>query len=155
MVIGPEGEQLGVMSTYDAIRSAEEAGLDLVEVSPNSNPPVCRIMDYGRFKYREQKKEAEARKKRTEVVTKEIRIRYQTDIGDIETKLKRARDFIAEGNKVKFSMRFRAREVTHADLGRERFDFLVEKLVDVAKVEERTSLTGMTMHIVFAPQVAK
>lgn len=150
-VIGAEGEQLGVLATRDAIAAAEAAGLDLVEVAPTANPPVCRILDYGKFKYKEQKKEAEAKKKRTETGLKEIRIRYQTDIGDIDTKVRQAREFLLEGNKVKFSMRFRAREITHADLGRDKFDLLVEKLSDVATVEDRSPIAGTMLFITFVP----
>ena len=133
---------------------AEEAGLDVVEVSPNATPPVCKLMDYGKFKYKVQKKEAEARKKRSDTTIKELRIRYRTDVGDLETKLKHAREFLAEGDKVKFSMRFRGREIMYQDLGNEKFNELVERLSDVAVVDERSSVTGRQMYIIFAPQKA-
>lgn len=150
-VIGENGENLGVMSVKDALGHAEKAGLDLVEIAPQGNPPVCRIMDYGKFKYREQKKEAEARKKRTEVVTKELRIRYITDVGDLETKLKQTREFLAEGDKVKFTMRFKGREAAYLDLGKAKFDLIVERLADVATVDERSPTAGRFIYIVFAP----
>lgn len=150
-VISDTGEQLGILAIRDALQRAEETGLDLVEVAAAANPPVCRLMDYGKFKYREQKKEAEARKKRTEMTTKELRIRYNTDVGDLDTKLKQARDFLDEGDKVKFSMRFRGREIAFQDLGQEKFKMLVERLSDVANVDEKSPLTGRQMYIVFAP----
>lgn len=152
LVITDDGEQLGVMQTRDAVNLAMDRGLDLVEVAPQSNPPVCKVMDYGKFKYREQKKEAEARKKRVEVEIKELRIRYRTDVGDFETKLKKAREFLAEGNKVKFSMRFKGREIMYIDLGAKKFDELIERLQDVAIVDERSGRMGSQIYIVFAPK---
>ena len=150
-VISDTGEQLGVMPTRQAITTAEEAGLDLVEVSPNTNPPVCRLMDYGKFKYREQKKESEARKRRTETSLKELRVRYITDVGDLETKLKKAREFLAEGDKVKFSMRFKGREIMYQDLGEAKFQVIIDRLADVATVDEKSPRGGRQIHIVFAP----
>lgn len=150
-VIADNGENLGVMQVKDALALAQKAELDLVEIAPTGKPPVCRIMDYGKFKYREQKKEAEARKKRTETVIKELRIRYNTDIGDLETKLKHAREFLAEGDKVKFSMRFKGREAAYLDLGKEKFDSIVQQLADVAAVDERSPLSGRLIYIIFAP----
>ena len=150
-VISDSGEQLGVLPVRQAQALAEEAGLDLVEVAANASPPVCKIMDYGKFKYKEQKKEAEARKNRSETSLKELRIRYITDTGDLEVKLKKAREFLAEGDKVKFSMRFRGREVMYQDLGQEKFNQIVERLSDVAIVDERSPIGGRQVHIVFAP----
>ena len=150
-MISDSGDQLGVMPLRDALTLAEQSELDLVEVAPQANPPVCRVMDYGKFKYREQKKEAEARKKRTETSVKELRIRYNTDIGDLETKLKHAQEFLAEGDKVKFSMRFRGREVAFLDLGRGKFDILVDRLSEFATVDERSPLSGRQIFITFAP----
>ena len=111
-----------MLSIRDALSKAEEAGLDLVEVAPGAKPPVCKILDYGKFKYKEQKKEAEARKNRSETTTKELRLRYRTDVGDLAVKLKRAREFLAEGDKVKFVMRFKGREAMYLDLGKEKLD---------------------------------
>lgn len=150
-VVSDSGEQLGVMTVTEALAIAQRDGLDLVEVAPQAKPPVCKIMDYGKFKYREQKKEAEARKKRSESTIKEIRIRYRTDVGDLETKLKQARDFLEEGDKVKFSMRFKGREAAFMDLGVQKFDQIVERLSDIAVVDERSSASGRQIHIVFAP----
>lgn len=146
-----DGEQLGVMSTRDALMKAEQTGLDLVEVAPQAKPPVCKIMDYGKFKYREQKKEAEAKKKRTEHVLKELRIRYSTDIGDLNTKLKQARTFLEEGNKVKFSMRFKGREAMYVELGLEKFKEISKQLEDIAVVDEQSPGAGRQIHITFAP----
>lgn len=150
-VIGAEGENLGVLPPRDAIALAEAAELDLVEVSPNTSPPVCRIMDYGKFKYREQKKEAEARKKRTEMIIKELRIRYNTDVGDLETKVKQARDFIAHGDKVKFTMRFKGREAEYLKLGQEKLNSIIERLADVAIVDEKSPIAGRLIYLIFAP----
>ncbi|RMD84136.1 MAG: translation initiation factor IF-3 [Candidatus Dadabacteria bacterium] len=154
-LIGEDGSQLGVVPIDKALEEAEERGLDLVEVSPKENPPVCKIMDYGKFRYREQKKQAEARKKRTEIVTKELRIRYRTDVGDLETKLKKAREFLEAGDKVKFTMRFRGREIMYLDLGMEKFDLIAERLSDIATVEERSPRLGNQVYIVFAPDKKK
>lgn len=145
------GEQKGVVLLKQALELAQEAGLDLVEVSPNADPPVCKLMDYGKFKYREQKKEAEAKKKRSETSTKELRIRYRTDVGDLETKLKKARGFLEEGDKVKFSMRFRGREIMYQNLGVEKFNSIVEELADIAAVDERSPVAGRQIYIVLAP----
>jgi translation initiation factor IF-3 len=139
------------MSIRDALLRAEGDELDLVEVSPNAKPPVCRLMDYGKFKYKEQKKEAEAKKKRSESTLKELRIRYRTDVGDLETKLKQAREFLAEGDKVKFSMRFKGREIAYVDLGVQKFNEIATRLADVATVDERSPAYGRQIHIVFAP----
>jgi translation initiation factor IF-3 len=150
-VVSDSGEQLGVLQINEAISIAERDGLDLVEVAPQANPPVCKIMDYGKFKYKEQKKEAEAKKKRTESTLKELRIRYRTDSGDLETKLKQAKDFLLEGDKVKFSMRFKGREAAFMNLGVEKFNQIVHRLAEVASVDERSPTTGRQIHITLAP----
>ena len=150
-VISDAGEQIGILAIRDALAAAEKAGLDLVEISPTATPPVCKIMDYGKFKYREQKKEAEAKKHRSETELKELRIRYCTDVGDLETKLKKARGFLEEGDKVKFSMRFKNREAMFMDLGNEKFKLITERLADIATVDEKSPLSGRQIHIVFAP----
>ncbi|HMO17097.1 MAG TPA: translation initiation factor IF-3 [Oligoflexia bacterium] len=147
-----DGEQKGVISTREAIRIAEDAGLDLVEVAPDANPPVCRLIDYGKLKYREQKKAAEARKKNFVQVVKEIRIRYSTDSHDLETKIKHARRFLEEGDKVRFSMRFRGREVVYKELGDEIFNQLALALADYAVMEERAPLANQKMHVTFGPK---
>lgn len=154
-VIADDGEQLGILTSKEAYEIAQERGLDLVEVSPNSEPPVCKLMDYGKFKYKAQKKEAEAKKKRTETSIKELRIRYRTDSGDLETKLKKARGFLAEGDKVKFSMRFRGREIVYLDLGVSKFEEIIEALSDVATVDERSPRHGRQIYIILAPAAKK
>ncbi len=150
-VIAPDGEQLGVLALKDALQRAQELELDLVEVAPQAKPPVCKILDYGKFKYKEQKKEAEARKNRSETTIKELRLRYRTDVGDLEVKLKQARDFLGEGDKVKFVMRFKGREAMYIDLGKEKFLQIEERLKDVATVDERSPTFGRQIHITFAP----
>lgn len=150
-LIGGEGEQLGVVAIRDALIAAEQSGLDLVEVAPEAKPPVCKLMDYGKFKYREQKKLNEAKKKRTEQEIKELRIRYRTDVGDLETKLKHAREFIGEGDKVKFSMRFKGREIAYLDLGWQKFETIIQELSDIAVVDERSPRGGRQIYIVLAP----
>lgn len=150
-LIGQDGEQLGVISIRDALAKAEELGLDLVEVAPGANPPVCKILDYGKFKYKEQKKEAEARKNRSETTIKELRLRYRTDVGDMAIKLKRARQFLAEGDKVKFVMRFRGREAMYLELGKEKLAEIEESLADVATVDEKSPAVGRQIFVTFAP----
>lgn len=150
-LISEKGEQVGIVSIREALERAELVGMDLVEVSPNAAPPVCKLLDYGKFKYKEQKKAAEAKKKRSETTVKELRIRYRTDEGDLETKLKKAREFLAEGDKVKFSMRFRGREIVYMDLGQEKFDAIIERLSDVATVDDRSPPTGRVVYVVLAP----
>jgi translation initiation factor IF-3 len=154
-VIDEEGGQLGIFPIRDAVDLAESKELDLVEVAPEAKPPVCRIMDYGKFKYREQKKEAEARKKRTEATVKEIRLRYRTDVGDLETKLKHAREFLQEGEKVKFLMRFKGREAMYLSLGQEKFEVISQRLSDIAQIEEKSPLAGRSIHMVLAPAKPK
>lgn len=151
LVVLPSGEMAGVMPTRDALVKAQEFELDLVEVAPNAKPPVCKILDYGKFKYKEQKKEAEARKNRSETSIKELRLRYSTGTGDLEVKLKHAREFLAEGNKVKFVMKFKGREAMHLDIGKEKLNQIAQSLSDVAVVDEGPPQFGKQIHIIFAP----
>lgn len=150
-----DGEQRGIVSLREALKIAEEAGLDLVELAPDAKPPVCRLIDYGKLKYREQKKAAEARKKTVVQEVKEIRIRYSTDSHDLETKVKHAKRFFQDGDKVRFSMRFRGREVVYKELGDKIFDELVQLLDEVAVSEERSPLMNQKMHITFGPKTGK
>lgn len=151
-VIDEDGKQLGIMSLEEALALAEEKDLDLLEVAPNASPPVCRLVDYGKFKYLEQKKEAQAKKKRSIIEVKEIRLRYNTDVGDLETKLKLARKFFEEGNKVKFSMRFRGREKGFVDKGLEKLETIIQSLKDVCTVESQTKeLQGNQLILVLSP----
>lgn len=153
-VIGPDGDQLGVLTTAAAIAAAEEAGMDLVEVAPNSEPPVCRILDYGKLKYKEQKKAAEARKKSSTAQVKELRIRYRTDKHDLETKVRKARKFLVDGDRVRFQMRFRGREVVYRELGEGTFKQISEMLDDVASVEDFSPLMNQRMHLTLAPRAS-
>ena len=155
LVISETGEQLGQMATRDAIMRAQSVELDLVEVSPNAVPPVCRIMDYGKFKYKQQKKDHEARKHRSENTVKELRIRYRTDIGDLETKLNQTKGFLADGDKVKIVVVFKGREAMFRDIGREKLDWFEERLKDVAIIDERSPISGNQIYLLFAPGTGK
>ena len=151
-VVDSDGEQLGVIELEKALAKAEEAGLDLVEVAAGATPPVCRILDYGKLKYREQKKAAEAKKKSSTTVVKELRIRYRTDKHDLETKVRKARKFLEEGDRVRFQMRFRGREVVYRDLGVETLNEVAEMLSDIATVEEVTPLLNQRMILTLVPK---
>ena len=151
-VIGANGEQLGILKTQDALKIAQDAELDLVVVAAKSVPPVCRILDYGKLKYKEQKKAAEIRRKSAVQETKELRIRYNTDDHDLETKIKNAVRFLEEGDKVRFSMRFKGREAMYENLGNDIFEMIIVRLQDLAQVDERTKLIGQKMMLVFAPK---
>ena len=151
-VIDQEGNQLGVLKLEDALKRAEEGGTDLVEVAPQGDPPVCRLLDYGKYKYREQKKAAEARKKTAMVSVKEIRVRYNTDEHDLQTKLRNARKFLQAGDRVRFQMRFRGREIVYKKLGEEIFKRIITDLDTISAVEESASLTGSRMIMTLAPK---
>lgn len=150
-VIDDEGEQIGIKSLQEALILAEAEKLDLVEISPTASPPVCKIIDYGKFKYRLQKKEAEARKKQTDNSVKELKVGYCTDKGDLDTKIKHARKFLSSGNKVKFSMRFKGREKAFATLGQEKLQGIVAELADISNVDELSPLNRSQMHIILSP----
>jgi len=151
LVIGPEGEQLGVLSKPDALAAAAEAGLDLVEVAPNATPPVCRIMDFGKFKYQQSKKAQQAKKKQKVIQVKELKVRPKTDEHDLETKAKHARRFLEEGNKIKVTVRFRGREIVHPDRGEMVLKKLMELLQGFATVESPPKMEGRTMVMVVTP----
>jgi translation initiation factor IF-3 len=139
----------------EALRRAEEAQLDLVEVAPTAQPPVCRILDYGKFKYQQHKKEAEARRKQTTTTVKELRLGYRTDVGDLERQIQKAREFLAAGDRVKFSLRFRGREMAYQNLGREKLMKVCEALKEVANVEGTARMEGRLMGVVLAPSTKK
>ncbi len=141
----------GVMTPRKAMALAEEAGLDLVEISPNTDPPVCKILDYGKYKYEQQKKAAEARKKQKIVDLKEIKIRPGIEPHDYEVKLRNAKRFLEEGDKVKVTMRFRGREMSHIQIGRELLDKLQQELASVSKVEYHPRLEGRQMIMILVP----
>jgi len=140
------------MRTRDAQQLADDAGVDLVEVAPEGKPPVCKILDYGKLKYREQKRIAAARKKAAVQVVKEIRLRYSTDEHDLETKIRAARNFIDEGDRVRFEMRFKGREIVYQDLGRQMYDKVIKALADVAAVDEMPPMQGPKMILILAPK---
>lgn len=151
-LIAAEGEQLGVVSTADALRQAEEAGLDLVEISPHADPPVCRIMDFGKYRYTASKKKHEAKKKQKQVGVKEVKFRPGTDIGDYEVKLRNLKRFLGEGNKTKVTLRFRGREMAHQELGVEMLRRVEEDLDEVGTVEQHPKMEGRQMVMVVAPK---
>jgi translation initiation factor IF-3 len=151
-VIDAEGQNKGVLTVFDAIQLAEEAGLDLVEVSPNSEPPVCKIMDYGRFRFAEQKKAAEARKKQKTIEIKEIKLRPAIDDHDYGVKMRAMKGFFEEGNKVKITLRFRGREMAHQDIGMKVLQRVKADIVDIAKVEAEPSFEGRQVVMVLAPK---
>ena len=151
-LIDDEGKNVGVVSFFDALAQAEEAGLDLVEIAPQSVPPVCKLLDYGRFKYQSQKKAAEARKNQKIVEIKEIKLRPNIDDHDYETKMKQARRFFEEGDKVKVTLRFRGREMAHQDLGIDLLERWRADVTDLAKVESEPRLEGRQMVMVMAPR---
>ncbi len=144
---------LGVVPTRQALIQAEEVGLDLVEISPNAAPPVCKILDYGKFKYEQQKKRNEARKKQKVIEVKEVKLRPNIDDHDYNTKMKHAREFFAEGDKVKFSLRFKGREMMHQNLGMDVLNRVRAEMDDVAKVEQFPQLEGKQMVMVMSSKV--
>lgn len=154
-LIGADGAALGVVAIDDALRRADEAQLDLVEVAPTAQPPVCRILDYGKFKYQQHKKEAEARRKQTNTTVKELRLGYRTDVGDMTRQIQKAREFLAEGDRVKFTLRFRGREMAYQDLGRQKLMKVCTALADAAAVEANPRMEGRLMGVVLAPQAKK
>jgi translation initiation factor IF-3 len=154
-VIDPEGEQLGIMTIEDALERAEDFELDLVEVAPNARPPVCKIMDYGKYKYQQKKRTAEARKKSSRVELKEVKFRPKTDEHDFQTKLKHARRFLEANNKVKITVMFRGREITHSDLAREQLERASEILSDCSKVEQSPRLEGRNMTMMLVPHLGR
>ncbi|OEU76084.1 MAG: translation initiation factor IF-3 [Desulfuromonadales bacterium C00003093] len=150
-VIDDEGGQLGILVTSEALRLANEQGLDLVEVSPQAEPPVCRIMDYGKYKYQQAKRASEARKKQVKVEIKEVKMRPKTDDHDFQFKIKHARRFLEEGNKVKMTIMFRGRENAHPDQGLKQLEKAVAALKDVGQVESRPSKMGRFMTMMIGP----
>ncbi len=146
------GENLGVVSKDDAIERAENAGLDLVEISPGADPPVCKILDYGRFKYQDQKKKNEARKKQKTIDIKEIKMRPNIDTHDYDVKMRSINRFISDGDKVKVTMRFRGREMVHQELGLKVLDRVRNQLEEVAKVEQFPRMEGRQMIMIVAPR---
>ena len=144
-LINAEGEQLGVMSSKDAMKLAKEANLDLVKIAPNAKPPVCKIIDYGKYRYEMARKEKEAKKKQKVIEVKEIRLSPNIDVNDLNTKMNHARKFLQGGNRVKVSVRFRGRELAHTATGKVILDGFAEKLSDVAVIDKPAKLEGKSM----------
>ena len=154
-VIGADGSQLGIMTSSDALALAEEKDLDLVKIAPNAVPPVCKIMDYGKFRFEQLKKEKEAKKNQKVVEIKEIRMSPGIDVGDFNTKLKNAQKFIADGNRVKVSVRFRGREMAHTDIGRALLARFAEQCAETAALDKAAKLEGRMMSIFLSPKTGK
>lgn len=151
-LVDASGEQLGVVSGYDALRIAQEKGLDLVEVAPMAKPPVCRIMDYGKFKYEESKRERESRKKQKVISIKEVKMRPNIEDHDFEVRYRQTERFLKEGDKIKCTIMFRGREVVHSELGKQVLDRLLERVKDLAVVERPAKLEGRNMIMILSPR---
>lgn len=151
-MVGSDGEQLGIMPAREAIRVAGDKGLDLVEVAPNARPPVCRIMDYGKYRFEQSKREREARKKQKVINIKEVKFRLGIEEHDFQVKARNAIRFLKAGDKVKVTIMFRGREISHADLGRKICDKLANQLKDIASVEKPPNVEGRNMTMILVPK---
>ena len=149
-LIGPDGEQIGVVSSREARKIADEAGLDLVKIAPNAKPPVCKVIDYGKYRYDLARKEKDAKKKQKTVELKEIRLSPNIDTNDLNTKMNAAKKFLAKGNKVKITLRFRGREMAHMNSSKHILDDLAEQLSDIAVVEKAPKIEGRSIGMVLA-----
>lgn len=154
-VIDKDGGQLGVLSIGEAMMKAEQAGLDLIEIAPNAEPPVCKIIDYGKYRYQLTKKEKESKKSQHQVKVKEIKVKPNTDDHDLQVKIKHAREFVAKGNKVRVTCTFRGREMMHPEFGERVVQRICEDLVDVATPESPARMMGRSMSVVLAPGAKK
>jgi len=150
-LINADNDNIGVVSFAEAIAMAEDSGLDLVEVAPNADPPVCRIMDFGKFQYEKQRRERKARKQQTKIEVKEIQLRPKTDDHHIGFKVRRARGWLQDGMKVRVRIRFRGREITHPEIGREHLNAILEELKDVGVIEQYPNMEGRDMLMILAP----
>ena len=151
-LVGADGEMIGIVTTREALATAEQTGFDLVEISPNADPPVCKLLDFGKFKYEQQKKKNEARKKQKIIEVKEIKLRPNIDDHDYDVKMRAATSFLDEGDKVKVTMRFRGREMMHQDLGMNVLMRVRDQLEPIAKMEQTPQLEGRQMTMVLAPK---
>jgi len=151
-VIGPDDQQIGILYTREAIQQAEEAGLDLVEVSPTAEPPVCRIMDFGKYLFEQNKKQQSARKKQKQIQVKEVKFRPTTDEGDYQIKMRNLTRFLSEGDRAKITIRFRGREMLHQELGAQLIDRIKGDLGELAQVEQYPKLEGRQLIMVVAPK---
>ena len=154
-LIGSEGEQLGIMTSAEALKIADEQGLDLVKISPQAVPPVCKLMNYGKFRFEQSKREKEAKKNQHVVEIKEIRMSPGIDVGDFNTKLKNAQKFIADGNRVKVSVRFRGREMAHTDIGKELLERFAAQCTEHANLDKPAKMEGRMMSIFLSPKSGK
>ena len=154
-LVSADGEQLGIMSAQEALEKAEEASLDLVKISPNAVPPVCKLMDYGKFKFEQTKKEKEAKKNQRVVEIKEVRMSPSIDVNDFNVKLRNAQKFLGEGDRVKVSVRFRGREMAHTEIGRDLLLKFAEQCADIAAMDKDPKLEGRFMSIVLTAKAAK
>ena len=154
-LIGSNGEQLGIMSAAEAQHIADEQGLDLVKISPQATPPVCKLMDYGKFRFEQGKREKEAKKNQHVVEIKEVRMSPGIDTGDFNTKLKNAQKFVADGNRVKVSVRFRGREMAHTDIGRDLLVRFAEAIAETATLDKEPKMEGRSMSIFLSPKTGK
>ena len=154
-LIGEDGEQLGIMSSDEALNIADERGLDLVKISPQAVPPVCKLMNYGKIRFEQSKREKEAKKNQHVVEIKEIRMSPGIDVGDFNTKLKNAQKFLADGNRVKVSVRFRGREMAHTEIGKTLLEKFAEQCAEVSTMEKSAKMEGRNMSIFLAPKAAK
>ena len=150
-VIGPDGEQIGIMSSDNALRTAYDKGLDLILISPNAQPPVCRITDYGRYRYEQEKREKEAKKKQNIIEVKEVQLSCRIETHDFETKVKHAMRFLGEGNKVKVVLRFRGREMSHQEIGKEILERFREAVKEAGTVDKTPNLEGRLMTMIVNP----
>jgi translation initiation factor IF-3 len=151
-VISPEGEQLGILPTEEALALAQERELDLVEVAPNEQPPVCRILDFGKYKYQQAKRSQEAKKRQKVILVKEIKRRPKTEEHDYQFKMRHARQFLEEGNKVKVSVLFRGRELDHIHLGQRLLDRIIIDCKDLSSIEQHPRMEGQTLSLMLAPK---
>ena len=154
-VVDEDGEQIGVMDTRDAVQRAREEGKDLVEIAPNAKPPVCKIIDYGKFLYEQKKKNQEQKKKQVNVTVKEIKFRPATDDHDYSYRMERAREWIGNGDKVRATIAFRGREMTHRELGANLLARLRDDIADIADVEVAPKMEGYQMFVIFVPKKGK
>ena len=154
-LIGSQGEQLGIMAPADALRIADEQGLDLVKISPNAVPPVCKLMDYGKFRFEQTKREKEARKNQRVVEIKEIRMSPSIDVNDFNVKLRNAQKFLADGNRCKITVRFRGREMAHTNIGQDLLLKFAEECGEIAVMDKSPKLEGRHMSIFLSPKPAK
>ncbi|MDE3017744.1 MAG: translation initiation factor IF-3 [Nitrospirota bacterium] len=151
-VIGPEGEQLGILPTPDAFKKAQDLGYDLVEVAPTSVPPVCRIMDHGKYKYELQKKEHQSRKHQKSTQVKEIKLRPRTDKHDLEIKIRQVKEFLADGNKTKVTVTFRGREMANQEMGRTMMNTVMQQLMENGTIEYAPRMEGRSLIMIVAPK---